>query len=574
MCIEGTPEANEAQGDNTRTRALDARTRRALKRGGFDDPAEVLEFLELVAPILVGHGRQTPAQYHDKLGWSNLQSEDWGRKRYAGVGLFLSHATGGTFAVAACCADYSRVVTIDLDAGAELEARYQLVRETLGAPSAVIGSPGAGLHVHFISTEPRWTATVYPLLAAKLRAAGVEVAAGSCEIFPRPPKPGASRALLRLPFVSFRWVIDAGADLSTGRMLDPDTLEPLHRTPAEGVALFVGARREDWAVRWELERFNNSGQHAPRVHVPRCHASGGYADLDSWRRLRDSTTPADAELKREQYKGEEFARVTAALEKHGLQAAGQRHSGSMMVGYSLAMRGMVATAADAGEGAAGWLQCRHNGLSSTYNRSPAIALADTRAAAAWGAQRYFDTKATPAAPAKRRGNHPQARHRHEVTDAERRYLGRLVRGRSPVSARKCWRSRQLWRATVAMVSLLELVGADGRRRLSLSKAQLLELPGWSSGGAGTYSRNVALAEAVGLWRLTAEGIQSPAPSKRRPRQWLITWSFRGSRSFPARRDCQLPHKKISKPLSVCTEAVRLEGAYGRPDLLAISRAPP
>ena len=60
MCIESTPGANEAQGDNTRTRALDARTRRALKRGGLDDPAEVLEFLELVAPIHCGHGRQTP----------------------------------------------------------------------------------------------------------------------------------------------------------------------------------------------------------------------------------------------------------------------------------------------------------------------------------------------------------------------------------------------------------------------------------------------------------------------------------------------------------------------------------
>ena len=50
---------------------------------------------------------------------------------------------------------------------------------------------------------------LYPLLVAKLQAAGVDVAPGSVEVFPRPTKPGARRALLRVPFVAFRWVADA-----------------------------------------------------------------------------------------------------------------------------------------------------------------------------------------------------------------------------------------------------------------------------------------------------------------------------------------------------------------------------
>ena len=374
--------------------------------------------------------------------------------------------------------------------------------------------------------------------------------------------------LLRVPFVGFRWVIDAGAHLSAGRILNPDTLEPLHTKPAEGVALFVAARREDWAVRWELEKYNGSGQHAPRSQV------GAAGDLDTARRMRDSTEPVDAELTRAQYTGEDFARVTAALEAHGLQSPGQRHNVVRMLGFSWAARGLVKTPTDAGELAAAWLQSKHNGASETYNRSPAAALEDTRRAAAWGAASFLNGKGSPAAPVKRPSNRSQTRQRHEVTDAERRYLCRLVRGRSPVSARKCWRPRQLWRATVAMVSLLEHVGADGRRRLPLARAELLELPGWSSGSRGTYSANVALASALGILRLEREAVISPIPAARRPRKWRVVWTFRGRRSYQPRSESHVPH--IKKPIQphVFRLSGKQEASYGRPELLTTSRAPP
>ena len=178
------------------TRGLDYRTREALERQSGFSPAQVREFLDLYAPVYRGHGRQNPDQYRGGLGWTNLQAEDWGRKRHFGAGLFRAHATDGKFAIAALSPDYTQVITLDLDAGViDLEARYRSVRETLGEPSAVIGTPSGGLHLHYIGTDDRRTETLYPLLVAKLQAAGVEVAPGSVEVFPRPTKPGARRAL-------------------------------------------------------------------------------------------------------------------------------------------------------------------------------------------------------------------------------------------------------------------------------------------------------------------------------------------------------------------------------------------
>ena len=550
-------------------RALDARGRADFERHGFD-PEQALEFLDIVAPIFRGHGRQTPDQFSGKRGWTNLQGDDWDRKRYFGPGLLLAHFVGGKFAVAACSADYSKLVSVDIDAGADLEDRYKSVRETLGDPSALIASPSGGLHLHYVSTVHRWTATIYPLLLSKLQAAGIEVAPGRVEIFPRPTKPGARRALLRLPFVGFRWVCDSGADLATGRMLDLDTLEPVHRAAAEGVALFVGARREDWAVMWKLENYNGSSQHAPRVPAPRSPAKRspaprGYGDLSQWQRLRDSTTPADAELTREQYTGEDFARVAAALEAHGLQAAGQRHAACRMLGFGFCMRGLADTAQDAGDLAVAWLHTKHNAVSATYNRSPAAAVADARAAAIWGAESFFSKSKQPP-PAPRRSSRPQARQRHELTTGDHRYLARLVDAAAPLSARKGWHPRQRWRATVAMTSLLEHVGADGRRRLPLSKAELLELPGWTGGSRGTYESNVSLAAALGLWTLDAEGVQSPMWAARRPRRWRILWTFRGRRSYQARLQSHVP-----RYIRILTRAVLTKrgnpatrnGTYGR-----------
>ena len=552
-------------------RALDTRTRAALERHGFD-AEQVLEFLDLVAPVFFGHGRQTPDQYRDGRGWTNLQAARWENKRYFGPGLFLAHCTAGKEAVAALSPDYARVITIDIDAGDDLEERYRSVREVLGEPSALIATPGGGLHLHYVSSAPRWTATIYPLLVAKLQATGVDVAPGSVEVFPRPTKPGARRALLRVPFVSFRWVAAATDELATGRMLDLATLEPLHTKPAEGVALFVAAQRQDWAVRWRLENYNNeSSQHAPapRVHAPR---SRGYADLDSWRHMRDSTTPADAEITREQYTGEDFARVTAALEAHGLQGPGQRHRAATMGGFSSAMRGLAKTPDEAGALAVALLLAKHNGVSATYNRSPAAAIEDTRAAAIWGAESYFSKSKQPP-PSTRRSRRPQARHRHELTGGERRYLSRRVRAAAPVSARKCWRSRQLCRATVAMASLLERIGADGRRQMTISKAELVGLEGWSGGRWGTYSANVALASALGIWRLEREAVISPIWTARRPRMWRILWTFRGPRGYRAQSESHIPHKKIAiqKP---CVQKQEDNGTYGLPDLQASSRAPP
>ena len=557
-------------------RGLDYRTRPALKRSGFD-PEQVREFLNLYAPVHLGHGRQTPDQYRDGRGWTNLQAEEWELKRYFGVGLFLAHATAprGRFAVAALSADYTRTITIDLDAGADLEARYESVRATLGEPSAVTGTPSGGLHLHYIGTEDRRSETLYPLLVAKLQAAGVDVAPGAVEVFPRPTRAGASRALLRVPFVSFRWVADAGADLATGRMLDPGSLEPLHTKPAEGVALFVAAKRHDWVVRWKLENYNGSQPApAPRVHVAgrRVPASG---DLDAWQRLRDSTTPADAELTCAQYAGPDFVKKTAALEAHGLQSSGQRHNASRMLGFSWALRGLAETPAGAGELSRGWLLGKHNGVSAAFNRRQDVALEDSRKAAEWGAESFFSgTKSPPGAPSTRRSSRPQARRRHQVTEADVRYLSRRVLAVAPLSDRKSWRSQGLWRETVAMAALLERVGVDGRRRLPLSKAELLKLPGWSGGRRGTYAANVELAAAVGLWTLDTEGVQSPAPAKRRPRFWRITWRFRGPRGFRPRWESHVPRREELLSLSACTKTVQQEVGYGRQTFPTSDRAPP
>jgi len=511
-------------------RGLDFRTREALERQAGFDPDQVRELLELIAPVYRGHGRQNPEQYRHGRGWSNLQAEDWGRKRFTGAGLFRAHATGGKFAIAALSPDYAHVITLDLDAGADLEARYRAVCKTLGDPSAVVGTPGGGVHCHYIGTEARRTETFYPLLVAKLQAAGVEVAPGKVEVFPRPTKPGARRALLRVPFVAFRWVADAGADLATGRMLDTGTLEPLHTQPAEGVALFVAARRRDWVVLWELEKCVDLHD-TPRR--PR-YQGGRPLDLDNVERLRATTTPADADITRQQYTGEDFARVAAALEAHGLQGPGQRHHAGLILGRWWFMRGLATTPEVAGALAVAWLRSRHNGASSTFNRNPAAALDDFRLAAEWGAATTGQKKHAKKPPGRRKP--------HQVTEADVRHLSKRVRALVP--------RRSQWRATVAMAALLEHLAAEGRRLLPIGKSDLISLPGWSGGTRGTYADNVELAAAVGLWELEAEAVWSMKRTRRRARQWRILWRFRGPRAPFSGRACFVPRKKnlLSPPV--------------------------
>ena len=127
---------------------------------------------------------------------------------------------------------------------------------------------------------------------------------------------------------------------------------------------------------------------------------------------------------------------------------------------------------------------------------------------------------------------------------------------------------------MAMASLLEHVGADGRRRLPLNKAELLELPGWTGGGRGNYAANVELAVAVGLLVLAVEGTQSPKWADRRPRQWRIVWRFRGPQGFRRWRARHVHRIEELHPLPVCTESVQQEGGYGRQTLPTSDRAPP
>ncbi len=77
------------------------------------------------------------------------------------------------------------------------------------------------------------------------------------------------------------------------------------------------------------------------------------------------TTTADAEITCEQYTGEDFARVAAALEAHRLQGAGQRHRAGLILGRWWAMCSLATTPAAAGALAVAWLRTKHNGASST-----------------------------------------------------------------------------------------------------------------------------------------------------------------------------------------------------------------
>ena len=79
----------------------------------------------------------------------------------------------------------------------------------------------------------------------------------------------------------------------------------------------------------------------------------------------------------------------------------------------------LATTPDAaGALAVAWLRTKHNGASSTYNRHKDVALEDFRRAAEWGAETFRGTKSPPRAPSTRRSSRPQARRRHQVTEAD------------------------------------------------------------------------------------------------------------------------------------------------------------